>query len=344
MSDTNGTAWGHGSRYYADEAGPLTRSNRNELSQFEKKWANLLNAALPGARDAVDRTYRQWNGILRDHIRAETALRLTVGSDTQAVPVKIVDGMPRPFAQALEQFEGLETLLLNRPLIEGAARGTEFLKDEFGAVLGLLGDDENLAQPGDFAKVAATAQSLVKALDKIEALKRIVGCEEDVLGAYFFRIPEIRLYWVPIGIVASMLAIPAEALTVVVLAHELAHAYTHRGRDIDNEVWETAAFAQTDLAIVEGLAQFYTQTVCALLEPRFPAARKAFEALLAKQSGPYTAHREWVANEERGGEIVRVTMIECRSRGLRSAGEFRAALDRHREQVKGRARPRPVSA
>jgi hypothetical protein len=64
-----------------------------------------------------------------------------------------------------------------------------------------------------------------------------------VLGAYFFRIPQIRLYWVVIGIAARTLGVAVEALTIVVLAHELARAYTHLGRDIDNERWDTGHFA-----------------------------------------------------------------------------------------------------
>jgi len=90
-------------------------------------------------------------------------------------------------------------------------------------------------------------------------MERIFDIREDVLGAYYFRIPEIRLYWVVIGIVARAIGVSVEALTVVVLAHELAHAYTHLGHDIDNERWETERFARTELDIVEGLAQFYTQ-------------------------------------------------------------------------------------
>src|SRR5690606_22172982 len=109
------------------------------------------------------------------------------------------------------------------------------------------------------------------------------------------------------------------------LAHELAHAYSHLGRDIDNERWDTELFASTDPHIVEGLAQFYTQAVCTLLEPRFPAARMAYEALLAKQRGTYKEHLKWVDNDERGGEIVRVAMIECRSRGMKHAKDFLTA-------------------
>jgi hypothetical protein len=61
-----------------------------------------------------------------------------------------------------------------------------------------------------------------------------------------------------IGITARALGVSPDALTIVVLAHELAHAYAHLGRDIDNERWETEQFAKSDIDIVEGLAQFYT--------------------------------------------------------------------------------------
>jgi len=121
-----------------------------------------------------------------------------------------------------------------------------------------------------------------------------------------------------------------------VLAHELAHAYMHLGRDIDNERWETERFAKSDLDIVEGLAQFYTQVVCMRLGQRMPAALEAYQALLDKQSGPYRAHREWVGDDERGGEIVRVSMIECRSKGITASSAFSDAVRRYRLGVRGR--------
>jgi hypothetical protein len=132
--------------------------------------------------------------------------------------------------------------------------------------------------------------------------------------------------------------VDADALTIVVLAHELAHAYTHLGRAIDNERWETEQFARSALDIVEGLAQFYTQVVCMRLEARMPAALKAYQTLVAKQSGPYRAHQKWVGNDERGGEIVRVSMIECRSRGITAASEFSEAVKRYRIDIRGRGR------
>lgn len=342
MTKSTTTEWGHLTRHYAERsARPGSSSQGEHGSSLARKWADVLDASSPGRREAVDRAFRQWNGVVREYIRTETALRLTVGNEAQAVPVKIVDGLPRPLEEILIDFDGLEWLLLNRPVIESAARGTRFLEEHLPHVRSILHEENMLPQPEEVARVSSMAEKLLQHLDETEALRRIAGCHEDVLGAYFFRIPEIRLFWVPIGIVAAMLAVPIEALTVVVLAHELAHAYSHLGRDIDNEAWETERFAAADLSIVEGLAQFYTQRVCVLLASRFPDANQAYEALLAMQSGPYIVHRDWVDNDERGGEIVRVAMIECRSRGLKRAEDFFAAIKRHREQVKGRKRVTP---
>jgi hypothetical protein len=140
-----------------------------------------------------------------------------------------------------------------------------------------------------------------------------------------------------IGITARTLGVSVEALTNVVLAHELAHAYTHLGCDIDNEQWDTAKFAGCDLDIVEGLAQFYTKVICTRLQDRVPVALKAYEALLKEQSGPYKAHLNWVESDERGGEIVRVSMIECRSRGITASAKFSEAIKRYRFGVRGRS-------
>ncbi|CAG0972155.1 hypothetical protein PHYC_01308 [Phycisphaerales bacterium] len=340
MSEMAPASWGHASRHYAE--GGVTgipAKAAGAPSPMERRWAELLEKATPGVRDTVERTYKQWNGILRDYMRTETALRLTVGDEAQAVPVRVVAGMPRPFAQVIEQFDGLEWLLLNRARVEDAQRGSRFMLDNYGSLLGEVPDDAEVAEPEHLIAVENTAAELLKLLEKIDAVKRIIGIEEDVLGAYFFRVPEIRLYWMVIGIIASALDVSPEALTIVVLTHELAHAYTHLGRDIDNEQWDTGAFAGSDLDIVEGLAQFYTNVICQRLEPRMPGALRAYKALLEKQSGSYRAHLDWVGGEERGGEIVRVAMIECRSQRMTESAKFGQAIDRHRKQVKGREKP-----
>ena len=83
-------------------------------------------------------------------------------------------------------------------------------------------------------------------LNALELLKKIGAIEQDILGAYFFRIPEVRLYWMVIGLIAGALQVSVEALTFVVAAHELGHAYTHLGRDIDGRRWDVDVFSRTD--------------------------------------------------------------------------------------------------
>src|SRR5437868_961697 len=98
----------------------------------------------------------------------------------------------------------------------------------------------------------------------------------------------------PMALVAAMLDVRIEELTVVTLAHELAHGYTHLGRDIDGFCWEDGGFTQSELGVVEGLAQFYTDIVTGKVVGRMPGAHDAYLRLLELQSGPYRVHEKWV--------------------------------------------------
>jgi hypothetical protein len=63
-------------------------------------------------------------------------------------------------------------------------------------------------------------------------IDKIKEIEEDILGVYIFsgpRTPRIEIYWLAQALVAAMIGARIEDLTVVTLAHELAHAYTHVG-------------------------------------------------------------------------------------------------------------------
>jgi hypothetical protein len=335
MVEVRPSAWGHAGRYYAGSGLDAPRLQPRGSLNASSGWAGALEQASPGIRNTIDRTHKQWNTILRDFLRSETGLRLAVGGDSQSVPVRVVDGMPRRFAEVITQFDGFEWLLLNRPAVAAAVSGTQFMERHAEKFLALWAEEGGPSDEQEIRRVQETAANWLNKLNAMKALEQITGIDEDVLGAYFFRIPEVRLYWIVIGIIARALGVSAESLTIVVLAHELAHAYTHLGRDIDNERWETERFAGADLDIVEGLAQFYTQTLCARLDQRMPAALEAYQALLKLQRGPYRAHLEWFAGNEHAGEIVRVAMIECRSRGITASSDFSAAVSRYRVGVRG---------
>ena len=101
-----------------------------------------------------------------------------------------------------------------------------------------------------------------------------------------------------------------EDLALVVLTHELAHAYTQLGANIEGRRWPAYAFSRAETALKEGLAQYYTDRVLRKLESRFPDAPKVFTTLLDNQPAAYHTHIDWV--NENSPEAIRRAMIEVR--------------------------------
>lgn len=78
------------------------------------RWSEALAQAGKGNREAVVGAVRRWNPVLRECLRAETRFSLGTSDDRTLVPVKVIDGLPVSFEQALRPFEGNEWLLLNK--------------------------------------------------------------------------------------------------------------------------------------------------------------------------------------------------------------------------------------
>ncbi len=129
------------------------------------------------------------------------------------------------------------------------------------------------------------------------------------------------------ALIAAMLDVRIVDLTAVTLAHELAHGYTHLGKDIDGLCWEDGGFTQSELGVVEGLAQFYTDIVTGRLIARMPGAHDAYMKLLELQSGPYRVHENWVKDAAgQRGETVRFVMLAARNRGAVKHAEWEGML------------------
>lgn len=346
-SDATPHAWGSDDQYYA--ARPFGRDGRGEAqadrSGVQKRVAELLTELHPDLRERVARSFKQWNLILRDYLRNETGLRLSVGDDRQGVRVLVVDGLPAPFADAIEQSLDDLWLLMHRPIVDQTNHGLEIISPRLEDLVRQQAVGDGRPSTDEYARVSAFVHDLADRAKKLAVLERLKGIEKDVLGAYFFRYPEIHLYWMAIGVMAATMAVAPEALTLVTACHELAHAYSHLGRDIDGNRWDTESFAKADAQIVEGIAQFYTGVICRKLAARFPQALAAFDALLEHQSGPYAVHQEWAKEHPAAGEVVRVSMIECRSQNTTNYVTFTGALERHQGVLSAKqpSRPKAIS-
>src|SRR5690242_9640091 len=92
MSEFSLTAFGHPDRHYSGAG----RAATPQRSETDDRLARLLKDLDPKLEERVKRAFRQWNQVLRDYLRTEMAFRLTVGDDAQAVPLRIVPGLPAP--------------------------------------------------------------------------------------------------------------------------------------------------------------------------------------------------------------------------------------------------------
>lgn len=285
----------------------------------------------PDAEERVKRLVKHANAVVREQIRSETGLRM-VDPDRSAragAPVSVVDGFSPAFAGLVAGNPDpiLWALVSGQSRLGRLVDGLNFLLELWPK----LSNWEHLPpELADASPALARTREVAEQLQKVVAAQKLIDqmkkIEEDILGCYRVEIgglwgeksrSRVEIYWMPIAIVSSMLEVHVEDLALVVLAHELAHAYTHLGRDIDGKEWETSGFLGSEKGVTEGLAQFYAMAVSSKLWQRYPSARAAFDKLLTLQSGPYLAHDEWKKHYSgNGSESVRFAMLVARSKGV----------------------------
>jgi hypothetical protein len=240
------SGWGEPSVYYAKGHEYLSQSPI--ATAMAKTWAPLLEQITPDVEKRVRSAVKQWGQSIRDQLRAETGFRLGSGEDRISVPVQVSDGVPEPLWRLSNVPSEVIRLLLMQRHIEAAAMGTGHVHDNFGDVQRYL----SAREPGlDLTKLRGEVRNvsdllvlLAHALQHEKMFEEVWQQPRDWLGAYYFRKPAIEIYWISIGFAAPQCGVDVEPLTYVVLAHELAHAYTHLGQDIDGNRWKTDEFAR----------------------------------------------------------------------------------------------------
>lgn len=288
------------------------------------------------ARERVETAVERWSSRTREKVRTEMKFKFSYDGAQESVPVRVEDRVPPPFVKLFEQHPEplIWRLLLDRSKLETTAKGLQLVGKNFERMEESF---ENMVPSDTEESDVTSSYRLVKALlnmlEESSVLESFGSIRGDVLGAYFFRVPEIQIYWLPIAVTAKALDISLEALTVVVLLHERSHAYTHKGFDVDGAQWPTSDFAEADLSVVEGLAQYYTWAVCRKMEEEYPTWIGAFDRLLKFQSDPYREHHRWGPDSERAGEAIRGAMNSARAQPIHDANQFGKMVERVRDQL-----------
>jgi len=334
------TTFGGSERFYDGKGRPAAREAKPEVIEF------IESILPPDARQSVEGVYKAHNQAIRAHLRDETALDMVQGESRRSVSVEISDDVPPPLLAILESIpKGLLRLFLRRRDVAIAEEIVSLVVASTSAIAAWkppLAMDEVLHT--EHRHVGDYLGKLRAALDDKDLAASILRIDGDVFGAYFYRQNRVELYWIAIALFSGLRGLRTEDLAMVVLTHELAHAYTHLGADVDGDRWDTDAFAQSHPCVVEGLAQFYTDAVATSFRDRFPGVRTVFDALLEEQEVAYTCFRDWgrIAPGN-AGEPVRAAMIEARRGAESEYGTFihrveEAAVRLHRSKVRGKPR------
>ena len=332
------------------------------------RLTDLLTRIPAEVKDEVRRTLAKTRSTVQEALRTECRLVMRTAEEAEEnklggqVPVEIAPGCPAVL-KTVEFPDEYEVILL-------LGRFRQALEQSRDGVEGLLQLRKDLASRPSLSQwvrvneedLQATANwttTLLELLDKHDPLKKVLGVDEDILGSYEYHIRKrhadnslrllahesrdghaddkevnratIRLYWGVIGLVSEWMGCSVEDLTVVVLTHELAHAYTQLGADIEGRRWPASAFAAAESGLKEGLAQYYTDRVLRRLERRFGGALKVYEAMLPGQPEAYRTHQNWV--QDYSPEAVRRAMLEVRRWGEGKLADFNRRLDDAREQL-----------
>jgi hypothetical protein len=326
--------FGDDSHYYARNFVPERKPGVNQDTPQERKFRQLLLAQHSNIQERVEQACKQSNNSIREYLRSETALKLSQAERRQTVPIHVVDGIPESFSKIISQVPEpiIWQLYNNRAILENTSSGLSLLKNHLPEILRFFNREASEEQKS-LDSSSVFVKELLSILEGFKLSDLIREVNEDILGAYFFKIPMIQIYWMPIGIVAGILNVSVENLTFIVLAHELAHAYTHLGSDIDGVQWGTSSFSQTDLFIVEGLAQFYTQSICEKYDDRQPGVLDTFKKLLDKQPAPYTDFNSWA--HDHPSEVIRFSLIFARSNNIIDYDVFRKEMYGIEKRIKG---------
>ncbi|MBC8009000.1 MAG: hypothetical protein H7067_02760 [Burkholderiales bacterium] len=306
-------------------------------SSSVRELKKILDERDPTFCARVERAKGQCNQAAREALRAETALRLSVEEEHRQIGVRVREGLPVAVDTLFSDEPNpiLWKLLRHHVELSGGITAAGLFINNFSGIQEWLNLGASTDYPRQLESVSRLFQKSVERVEQHPLAANLYRIEDDILGAYHPAEKLVTIHWMVIAFIASNLGVNVEALTVVVVVHELAHAYTHAGLDIDGCAWETEGFITSDRSVIEGIAQHYTEVVLKKLAVRFPEPPEVFEKLLSRQTEIYKQYRTWFPSDEKRGEIMRAALLQARRTGRVTSESIRASIKEHAAQIGG---------
>lgn len=312
---------------------------------------DLIDQLPLDTEDQVKKAKVKHNDRIRASLRHETGLKLSRGESESgnasrtAIPISFKAGVPAELAHFTIPDEHRLAVLLSpyRISLQQVSDSSRRISKDLVSTLSVHTRGFNLlnGRQRHLEPCWELAEDLLREGDKYDLAKEVLAVEKDILGRYIYRKPNlfsepdcsIELYWGIIGLISSQIGVDIEDLTVVILAHELAHAYTHMGLDIDERNWATESFGSSEIPVVEGLAQHYTMLVTKRISTQAPNALETYRRLLQFQPSSYLVQIPW--ETAYSPEHMRLALIRTRryENGV-TLREFEAELKAAKGQLR----------
>ncbi len=268
-------------------------------------FKDLIKSYFADVKQEVERVYKNWNNKTREFLKSQMAFNLksTNELDKQgAISIKVTDEVPPSLWELFKKHDYIIwELIFNSSKINKTIQGLGFFNKIYNDIHNINKEKYNVETflPLQTSKetIHQLKDEFSSILDFINSLNILKDLREggDVFGSYNIKTKEVKLYWLTIGLYAISKGYPIELVTLVILSHELAHGYSHIGYDIDGANWNDNDFMNTDLAVVEGIAEYYSREFCKSLDRR--DLFDVYEELLREAPIEYTKYTEWIPNK-----------------------------------------------
>lgn len=217
------------------------------------------------------------------------------------INIKVTDHIPKSIERLLSSYHPYiiklllkrQTILNNVDILKGLSEKSNIDIISTSLEMGFK------SSTSEFSSIAKDYEELSKKLNDFakELLKLFKDRDADIFGSYNVRTHDINLFWVSIALYAYVKNLPIDRITFIILAHEMAHLYTHIGLDINHNCWDDFKFVYTDKRITEGLAEFHSFEACRK-STSSPELIFAYANLLMDAPGIYQAWiLKWYNND-----------------------------------------------
>jgi len=310
-----------------------------KLSATTSSFKSIIENIDSEAQKNVSQAINRWNNYIRDNLRNELGFRIyethSGKRHYKSIPIQNVTYLPPELESLLNNIDPIfwKYLLRKDELIVTNSILKSFM-DDYDY---LIRSNDIFPDDGK-SNISRTTKIIDEFLENIRLdhiLLELKKIPSDCLGAYYFRSPRIHIFWLAVAFYSRILNCSVEELTFITLAHELTHAYTHLGLDMDNNNWNTDVLAISDLEITEGLAQYYTELLCKKND-HLPNVSSVFDQLQGIQADYYSCFHEWRPDHYKGSinEIVRLALINTRNSHICDYNKFKEEIENAQKNLK----------